>query len=115
MASIKKTSLLKPDQVDILGTMYSIEYVDKPSDVDIFKRKSFWGQIDYWTRTIRIYDKDWPDKEVFQVLLHESLHGIKEALKLKCFDGDDGHEELDILAMALCDFLFRNGFIEKEE
>ena len=46
----------RPKQVNILGLSHELIYVDKPSDVDIYKRESLWGQIDYWTRTIRIYD-----------------------------------------------------------
>ena len=44
-----------PNKVNILGVEYKIFYFDKPSEVYIYKRESFWGQIDYWTRTIRVY------------------------------------------------------------
>ena len=111
----RKASLLKPEKVNILGVEYQIEYVDNPAEVDRNKRESLWGQIDYWGRTIRVYVCDRPEEDVFKTILHEILHGIETALKLKCFDGDRGHEEMDILAIALTDTLFRNGFIEREK
>ncbi len=104
-----------PDKINLLGKVYTISYVDKPSDVDIFKRSSLWGQIDYWTKTIRIYKKDdFPIEEIFQTLLHEILHGIIAELHLQDLIKDDkSHKEepIDLLSMALADFLSRNNFI----
>ena len=104
---------MKPASVNILGITYSITYVDKPSDVDIYKRESLWGQIDYWTRTIRIYDQDRTTADILQTILHEVLHGIAQDLKLKSLDYSDEqkHDDLDILALALSDFLVRNEWI----
>jgi hypothetical protein len=104
---------MKPQTVNILGITYRIEYVDKPSEVDIFKRDSLWGQIDFWTRTIRIFDSGRPDDDVFHVLMHEVLHGIASELKLKSLDASDKekHDDLDVLALALTDVLFRNEWI----
>lgn len=99
-------------EINILGRKYKIEYVDKPSDVDIYKRESLWGQIDYWTRTIRIYANDRTKEDIFETLIHEILHGIETDLKLKCFKESKGHDELDILAVALSDTLARNGIIK---
>jgi hypothetical protein len=104
---------MKPNSVNILGVEYSITYVDKPSEVDIFKRESAWGQIDYWTRTIRVYDDGKrPEEDVFQTVMHETLHGISEALRLDLHK-EEHHDELDILALALTDVLFRNNWIVK--
>ena len=105
---------MKPKKVNIIGIEYAVEYVDKPSDVDIYKRDSMWGQIDYWTRTIRVYDNGRSEEDVFQTLLHEVLHGIAEALKLYLAKKEN-HDDLDILALALTDVLFRNGWILKED
>ena len=108
---------MKLEKIIILGIEYSITYVDKPSDVDIFKRSSLWGQIDFWTRTIRVFDDGKrPYEDVFESILHEVLHGIENELKLQAFDekaNGRGHDELDILALALTDVLFRNGLITK--
>jgi hypothetical protein len=101
---------MKPEKVNILGIEYSIAYVDKPSEVDIYKRESLWGQIDYWTRTIRIYDNERPVADVFQAVLHEVLHGIAEALKLE-LNKPERHDELDLIALALADVFFRNGWL----
>ena len=101
---------MKPDKVNILGVEYSITYVDNPSEVDIYKRESVWGQIDFWTRTIRIYDNGRRPEDVFHSVLHEILHGIAEGLKLE-LRKSERHDELDLLSLALTDVLFRNNWI----
>ena len=96
----------KPESVNILGIEYRIAYVEKPSDVDIHGRASCWGQIDYWTRTIRIYDNEMPMSHVWQILWHEILHGIGEVLSIDWLKGaanDDKHDDLDRLAVAISD------------
>jgi hypothetical protein len=103
---------MKPDKVNILGVEYKIIYCDKPSDVDIFKRNSLWGQLDCWTRTIRIYDSDRPAEDIWQCIFHEVLHGISELLHLQCLGDENNHEELDLLALALADVLFRNEWMK---
>jgi hypothetical protein len=103
----------KPKEVNILGIVYRVEYVDKPSDVDIFKRDSLWGQIDYWTRTIRIYDHQRTVEDLWETVMHEVLHGIAYALKLKMLSDEANHDELGILSVALMDTLFRNGWVKK--
>jgi len=105
---------VKPGSVNIIGIVYTIEYVDKPSEVDIHKRESLWGQIDHWTRTIRIYDDgNRPPEDIWQTIIHEVLHGIASLLKLEVLEDEDNHDELDILALALVDVLFRNDWIKK--
>lgn len=103
---------MKPQKVNILGIEYSITYVDKPSDVDIYHRESLWGQVDFWTRTIRVYDDNGrPFEDVFHSVMHEILHSIAEELKLE-LRKSERHDELDLLALALTDVLFRNGWIQ---
>lgn len=102
--------MMKPKSVNILGVEYSITYVDSPSEVDIYKRQACWGQIDYWTRTIRIYDNGRQEEDILHSVLHETLHGITEALKLE-LRKDEHHDELDLLALALADVLTRNGWL----
>jgi hypothetical protein len=102
---------MRPKKVNIVGVEYTIEYKDKPSDVDVLKRESLWGQIDFWTRTIKIYDGGRSDPDIWETILHEVLHGIAEALKLKALGDDKNHDELDVLALALTDVLFRNGWL----
>ena len=105
---------MKSTRVNILGVEYSISYVDSPSEVDLFKRESLWGQIDYWTRTIRIYDNGLTAADIMQTLIHEVLHGIAEALKLKLRD-EDQHDDLDLLSLALADVFSRNGWWSIDE
>jgi len=101
-----------PESVNILGCRYSIEYVDRPSDVDIFKRKSLWGQIDYWTRTIRVYANDRCAEDVWETIIHEVIHGIASALNIDRLEGSDAEDDVDILSVALTDTLVRNGWMK---
>jgi len=106
----------KPRSVNILGKNYSIEYVDKPSEVDVFKRESLWGQIDYWTRTIRIYDRDRSLSDLWETIIHEVIHGIVEEMKIKALDhkdkDGDKHQDLMRLSVGLADTFIRNGWLK---
>jgi hypothetical protein len=101
---------MRPDKVNILGKIYTIVYVDRPSDVDIFKRESFWGQIDYWTCTIRVYSQR-IEADVLQTILHEIIHAIVAELKLHILEKEDAHDTVDLLALALADVFTRNEWL----
>ena len=110
----------KPKKVNILGSEYAIEYMDKACDVDYQQRQALWGQIDYWTRSIRIYDN--PDQnpgpqETFATVLHEVLHGINEDLQLSCFDSNDPekHKDMDRVSKMLADVLVRNDWVRLDD
>ena len=108
----------RPESVEIFGIRYTITYCDKPSDVDHFRRNSYWGQIDYWTRSIRIYDNNTTPEDVWDTLIHEVLHGIISALKIKGKiedNGDIGEDIVHLLALGLQDVMFRNGWIKLDE
>jgi len=108
---------IRPESVDIFGIRYTITYCDKPSDVDIFQRNSLWGQIDYWTRTIRIYDNKTTPEDIWDTLIHEVLHGIITALKItgKIDEEKPGEDIVHLLALGLQDVMFRNGWIQLDE
>jgi hypothetical protein len=103
----------KPESLNILGVPYKVIYCEHHTDVDVFKRESLSGSIDHWTKTIRIHDNERPIEDKWETILHEVLHGIAAELHLeflsKCSD-----DELDLLALALNDFLFRNDLIKLE-
>jgi hypothetical protein len=101
---------MRQTSLNILGKTYTVTYVDNPADVDLYRRQSLWGQIDYWTRTIRIYDNKTPDTDVLHVLLHETLHGILSELHM-CDEKVGDEDTVDILALALADVLTRNGWL----
>ncbi len=104
---------MKFDKVKILGTTYSITYCDKPSDVDIYHHESLWGQIDYWTRTIRVYSAV-NDQDTLHILIHEILHGIVEALKIRTISKADDYEDvLELLALAISDVLKSNDWLKE--
>lgn len=105
---------MKPISVNILGIEHTIEYKDNPSEVDLWGRQALWGEYDTWTRSIRVYDNGRPLTDILSTLLHEILHGISVQLHLKCFDGGEGHDELDLIAIAMSDVLVRNEWIKLE-
>ena len=105
---------MRPNKVNILGIDYLIIYVDKPSEVDVFKRESYWGMIDSWTRTIRIYDDGkLQDDVIWQVIFHEVIHGIVDLLHLDKLQGKENEDTVDLLALAIADVLFRNEWMIK--
>lgn len=98
----------KPKTIKILDVTYTVEYVDKPSEVDIFKRESMFGQIDYWTRSIRIFDKDRSDQDVQRTIWHEILHGIVEQIHIK-WATDSDEDIVDRLALGINSVCHDNG------
>lgn len=115
-----KTSLLEqtskyPSSIKILGITYKIEYVANASEVDIHKRRSLWGQIDFWTRTIRVFSDKREKFDLWQTLLHEIIHGIISSLSLEKFiktdtDVEDTTEEdlVDLLSLGILNVLVEN-------
>lgn len=124
---MKDTGL--PSELKILGSIYKIQYLEKPSDVDVFKRQSLWGQVDYWTHTIRIYtgSRDHPDtmftpEEIWRTILHEAVHAIVFELHIDSMDysKDESRKvlvekDVDLMATGLRSLLFDNGFVYKEK
>ena len=100
----------RPEKVNVLGIEYRIEYVDNPAEVDIYKRRSLWGQVDFWTRTIRVYANERPEEDIWQTIIHEVLHAISEELNL-VLKKEEYHDDLGILALALTDTFVRNGWL----
>ena len=107
--------LIKPTEINILGKIYKITYVDKPSDVDIYKRESLWGQIDYWTRTIRVYDNNASEEDIWEILWHEMLHGIAESLKLKSLqcNKDEEKQRPGSIGPGYNRYVISNGWFKK--
>lgn len=106
---------MKPKSVNILGKEYQVIYCDKPSEVDIFKREGLWGQIDFWTRSIRVFDNGNTEQDVLQILIHEILHGIVADLHINTIkNAGDAEEVIDLLALALADVMTRNEWIKTE-
>ena len=104
---------MKPDSINILGKNYSVTYVSKPSDVDIHNYESLWGQIDFWTHSIRVYAPDgFSEEAIIETILHELLHVLAVRLKLTSFDNPDNHDELGLVAMGLADTFVRNGWLK---
>ena len=101
-----------PETIDVLGIKYTVEYLEKPSDVDIDKRTALWGQVDFWTRSIRIYDGagSRPAEDMWCTILHEVIHAICEALKLKDIDEDN----TQLLALGLLNVLVDNKWMVLE-
>lgn len=109
----------RPNEINILGIKYKVEYCDKPSDVDIFKRESCWGQIDYWTRTIRIYEHEFPHRDVWQTVFYEIIHGIIQQMHLEdlIIKDDYPHKNMeklvDCLSLGIMNVLFENKWFKE--
>lgn len=106
---------MKPQRVNVLGKEYSITYVDNPAEVDLEKRRSLWGQVDYWTRTIRVYDNGRTLEDLWETIVHEVIHIIGDDLHIEGISGksDQVEEAVDLLGLALTDVLFRNGWVKE--
>lgn len=102
-----------PKKLNIMGTVYTIEYCSSASEVDIHKRESCQGQIDYWTQTIRVYSSRCKIEQ-WKTIFHELLHGIGQELEMSMLKDKDNHDQLDVLASILVDTLIRNGWLEIE-
>ena len=110
-----------PTSVNVGGIIYKIIYTDKASDTDIEGQQAMWGQIDYWTRTIRVYQKNRTIEDIIQTLLHEMLHAISQEYQLNMEDKEvnlntpSGEKEtafIEILSLVLFDTLRRNNWLK---
>jgi len=110
----------RPDSLNISGCPYKVTYHDNQINVDPEKRYPYFGCHDPLTRSISIYDKDLPIEALWQEIFHEVLHAISFSNSLDILDinssgditGEQKHDQLDSLATALTDFLFRNDLIK---
>ena len=100
-----------PDSVNIFGKQYSIEYKERPSDVDKEGHNALWGQTDPWTHSMRVYaPPQFNGVEILETIIHEILHVVSIELLLE-LRKDERHEELSLLALALADIFARNGWV----
>ena len=105
----------KPKSINVMGVNYELEYVDNMIDADIDRRHELLGQIDYITRTIRLYTKNEKktkgDGYTFHLVMHEMLHAIAVNAGITPLMGDDGERYIDIMGTVLADSLVRNGMV----
>jgi len=103
---------MKQYNIDICGIPYKVKYVDHCSKVNPRSPKPIQGEIDLWNREITIVDNDRSAQDIWQTILHEILHGIGYDFHLEMLENELNHDQLDMLALAFMDFLFRNGIID---
>lgn len=117
---LKNTSKF-PISVNVGGIIYKIIYTDKSSDTDVEGRQAIWGQIDYWTRTIRILQKNRTKDDILHTLFHEIIHAISQEYQLGLEEkeiniknkGDDSESSfIDVFSLILFDTLTRNNFLK---
>jgi hypothetical protein len=107
---------MKPESLNILGIPYKVRYVDKLTDVTKNDRTTgVIGEIDYVDKIISIYDNGRSINDIWETILHEVIHGIAESLHIKPLTGNECEEYIDLLGLALSDFLFRNDLIKLGE
>ncbi len=100
-----------PTKIKILNIIYTVEYVDKPSDVDVHHRESLWGQVDYWTRSIRVFRNTLEEQSVVYTLWHEIIHAISEMLRIEMLAKGkltDDEKSVDLLAIGISSVLLDN-------
>lgn len=109
--------MFRPTSVNIAGKIFPIFYFEDNGEVNLDRDKILDGQIrGYDPPQIRIFDNGLiGEVHVLAVLLEEVLHGITDALELRCFDSDRGHDELGALTRTLADIFFRNGWWKEEQ
>ncbi len=101
----------KPESVNILGKTYKIIYCDNLFDVDKNGRSSLWGQVDFWDKEIRLYDKLGND-DIVHNLLHEILHAIVSELNIRSISNSNTEEDdIDMITLALADIFIRNNWL----
>lgn len=88
------------ESLKILGQVYTLEVVDEISRSDPLN-----GMIDHDNQIIYIRNS-LPEEKKKEVLLHEVIHGISEAL-----DMDLKEKAVQMLARSLYDFLTTNQII----
>ncbi len=93
-----------PTRVKIFDIEYTLEYVDKPSDVDLEGREGMWGQVDYWTRSIRILSPPgFQPADIWHSIWHEILHALANHLKITVAAGRLTEDEgaINLLAIGI--------------
>jgi hypothetical protein len=103
----QRRAMNKLKKVNILGKIYTIEYVKELHEVDINGREQCFGQIDYVTKSIRVYDRDRANDDIVEVLLHEIIHGICSEMLIQIEEKD-----VNTLGIVLADTLIRNKIID---
>lgn len=71
-----------PDKIKILDIIYDMKYMQNASEVDAEHRQALAGQIDYWTSIIRILKDKKTDRDMWNTIWHECLHGMIEQMKI---------------------------------
>lgn len=108
---MKKQQNNYPNSVNIFSKIYKIEYTDKIGLVDPEDADSLFGHVDMRHNKIRVYCP--PDRsraDVWHTIIHEVVHVIADALSID-FKNDDEDRIIDIMALGISDFLFRNGLM----
>ena len=98
------------NEISIMGKPYKISYVTSLSDVDINKRDTSFAQVDFISRTIRIYRLDNPVEDVFDSLIHEIIEVIVKDLEIEYLE--ENHDKIATLSTILADTLVRNGIVD---
>ena len=103
-----------------MGKLYRVEYTRDMVQTDVDKRNALWGQVDFHTRTIRVYigkgDRKRQPADLFETLLHEVIHAIMSDNQLLKDSLKDSVEEAftDNLGNVLADTLLRNKLVTYE-
>ncbi len=101
-----------PTKIKIFDQMYRISYLERSVDIDEAEQTACFGQTNFHAHTIRIYKpKIYSTAEIWNTIIHESLHVIIEALKIEDF-GEEKNEErlIHLLATGINTMMIDNNF-----
>lgn len=110
-----------PRSLIIMGVRYRVEYTRGMVEVDVDKRNALWGQVDFHTRTIRVFrgtaERERSPEDQLQTLMHEIVHAILQGNHMLQGAIRKGMEEpfVDNIATILADTLTRNRLVRLEE
>lgn len=97
-----------PKEIELFGIPYEIEYCESTIDVDLNKRESLLGNIDFRNKKIRIHAKDKCPEAVWYILWHELVHGIIDTLRIKVNSSESDEEDIvDLLALGINSIILR--------
>jgi len=101
----------RPDHINICGCNYTITYHDNFHEVNGEGERDLYGKINHQTCTIKIYDRNRDEGAVFEVVVHEMLHGIFDKIGMQEMNSNDNEEIVERIGVALSDTLRRNSWL----
>jgi hypothetical protein len=108
-----RTDAQLPKELVIMGIPYRLIPCRNPVEADVYHRFPVFGQIDFSSRTVRVYVGDRPPEDILRTILHEFIHALVEQMHLKLPSAEDEDDEVDCLALGLLNLLQQNIWLQE--